>query len=141
MLGKKLAAYRKQKGLTQQQLGEYLNVSAQAVSKWENDQAEPDLFTISKLAALYQISVDSMLTGKDFEILEASQPTQQAEEEFPVQAAEEPIQVRVIKVKKEKKEPSKNLKFIQKHKLPILLATLALVISLSSLIAFFLRSV
>ncbi|MBQ8356481.1 MAG: helix-turn-helix domain-containing protein [Clostridia bacterium] len=64
-LGKRLAAYRKQNRLTQQQLGEQLNVSAQAVSKWENDQAQPDLVTICKLAALYQISVDTLLTGED----------------------------------------------------------------------------
>ena len=38
-LGKKLSSYRKIAGLTQQQLGEHLNLSAQAISKWENDLA------------------------------------------------------------------------------------------------------
>ncbi len=60
-LGTKLAFYRKNKDITQQQLGEMLNISAQAVSKWENDLAEPDLSTIRKLAELYGISTDDLL--------------------------------------------------------------------------------
>lgn len=42
-----------------------INVSAQAVSKWENDQAEPDVTTICKLSQIYHISIDTLLTGKD----------------------------------------------------------------------------
>jgi len=60
-LGKKLSNYRKVLGLTQQQLGEHLNLSAQAVSKWENDLAEPDLTTLKALANLYQVSLDELL--------------------------------------------------------------------------------
>lgn len=60
-LGKKLVAYRKLSGLTQQQLGEKLNLSAQAISKWENDLAEPDLSALRTLATLYAVSVDELL--------------------------------------------------------------------------------
>ena len=60
-IGTKLSAYRKLAGYTQQQIGDYLNISAQAVSKWENNQAEPDLATIRALANLYKVSVDEML--------------------------------------------------------------------------------
>ena len=60
-LGKKLSNYRKISGMTQQQLGDYLNLSAQAVSKWENDLAEPDLSTLKLLANLYKVSLDSLL--------------------------------------------------------------------------------
>ncbi|MBR6726820.1 MAG: helix-turn-helix domain-containing protein [Clostridia bacterium] len=63
--GQRLAHYRKRSGMTQQQVGEQINMSAQAVSKWENDQAEPDIPTICKLADLYQVSVDALLTGKE----------------------------------------------------------------------------
>lgn len=63
-LGKKLMAHRKASGFTQQQLGELLNVSAQAVSKWENDQAEPDLHTLRKISILYRIKVDDLLFGE-----------------------------------------------------------------------------
>lgn len=60
-LGKKLAVLRKQHGLSQQSLGDELHVSAQAVSKWENDQAEPDLTTLKTLAQLYHVSIDLLL--------------------------------------------------------------------------------
>ncbi len=63
-LGKKLTAHRKASGFTQQQLGELLNVSAQAISKWENDQAEPDLHTLRKISILYRIKVDDLLFGE-----------------------------------------------------------------------------
>lgn len=60
-LGKKLSSYRKLAGLTQQQLGERLNLSAQAISKWENDLAEPDLSALRTLADLYKVSIDELL--------------------------------------------------------------------------------
>lgn len=60
-LGKKLSNYRKLSGMTQQQLGERLNLSAQAISKWENDLAEPDLSTLRALAELYKVSIDELL--------------------------------------------------------------------------------
>ena len=60
-LGQKLAGYRKLSGLTQQQLGERLNISAQAISKWEKDLSEPALATLRTLAELYKVSVDELL--------------------------------------------------------------------------------
>lgn len=60
-LGRKLAGYRKLAGLTQQQLGEHLNLSAQAISKWEKDLTEPDLATLRALAELYKVTVDELL--------------------------------------------------------------------------------
>ena len=60
-LGRKLAGYRKLAGLTQQQLGEKLNLSAQAISKWEKDLTEPDLATLRMLAELYKVTLDELL--------------------------------------------------------------------------------
>ena len=60
-LGKKLSCYRKLAGMTQQQLGTHLNLSAQAISKWEKDLAEPDLSTLRALAELYKVTVDELL--------------------------------------------------------------------------------
>lgn len=60
-LGKKLSCYRKLAGLTQQQLGTRLNLSAQAISKWEKDLAEPDLSTLRALAELYKVTIDELL--------------------------------------------------------------------------------
>lgn len=59
--GQKIAELRKGKGLTQSELGAHLNISAQAVSKWENDLSEPDLDSIKKLCELFGVSVDVFL--------------------------------------------------------------------------------
>ena len=56
--GQRIAQLRKKANLTQAQLGEKLNVSAQAVSKWEHSQSEPDLTTIRNMCALFGISTD-----------------------------------------------------------------------------------
>ena len=64
-LGQRLAFYRKKNCLTQQQLGKMINVSPQAVSKWENDQAEPDVTTICRLSEIYRISTDAILIGSE----------------------------------------------------------------------------
>ncbi len=81
-LGKKLSNYRKMLGWTQQQLGEHLNLSAQAVSKWENDLAEPDLITLKALAKLYSVTVDDILNNdnENFQS-KASKSESHAEEE------------------------------------------------------------
>ena len=55
--GKVIAKLRKQKGLTQQELGKRLNVSYQAVSKWENDLSEPDLSTLQQIVEIFEISI------------------------------------------------------------------------------------
>ena len=60
-LGQTITDYRKKLNLTQKDLGEKLNVSAQAVSKWENGQAEPDASTIIKLCEIFKISTDELL--------------------------------------------------------------------------------
>lgn len=60
-IGKNLSALRRKNGLTQQQLADMLNISAQAVSKWENELAEPDLGTVKKIASIYKVSVDAIL--------------------------------------------------------------------------------
>lgn len=60
-LGKRIAENRKRLKLTQDQLAEKLGVTAQAVSKWENDQSCPDIATLPRLADIFGISVDALL--------------------------------------------------------------------------------
>ena len=60
-LGKRIMGYRKGLGLTQDQLAERLGVSAQAVSKWENDQSCPDITTLPRLAEIFGVSIDALL--------------------------------------------------------------------------------
>ena len=72
-LGKRIASNRKRMHLTQDQLAEQLGVTAQAVSKWENDQSCPDITTLPRLAEIFNISTDELL-GR-----EAPQPVYQGE--------------------------------------------------------------
>ena len=60
-LGKRIVRHRKQMGLTQDQLAERLGVTAQAVSKWENDQSCPDITTLPKLAEIFETTTDALL--------------------------------------------------------------------------------
>lgn len=60
-LGKRIMRHRKSLGLTQDQLAEQLGVTAQAVSKWENDQSCPDITMLPKLAKIFGITTDQLL--------------------------------------------------------------------------------
>ena len=64
-IGKRIAALRKEKGLTQEELAQHMGVSGQAVSKWENDQTCPDISALAKLARLLGVTVDELLEGKE----------------------------------------------------------------------------
>lgn len=63
-IGKRIAALRRKKGLRQDDLAQMLEVSPQAVSKWENDQSCPDISLLPKLAKVLGVSVDELLSGK-----------------------------------------------------------------------------
>ena len=60
-LGKTIKKLRKQKDITQEQLAEYLNISSQAVSKWETDLSLPDITLIPMLANIFDVSADALL--------------------------------------------------------------------------------
>lgn len=57
----RLLQYRKQAGLSQEELAEKIGVSRQAVSKWERSEASPDTDNLVTLAELYGVSLDEML--------------------------------------------------------------------------------
>lgn len=63
-IGKRISEYRKEKNLKQEQLAEMLNVTPQAVSKWENDLTCPDISLLPGLAKIFGITVDELLVGK-----------------------------------------------------------------------------
>lgn len=63
-IGARISRLRREKNLTQDELSERLGVSAQAVSKWENDQSCPDISLLPELAGILGITVDELLTGK-----------------------------------------------------------------------------
>ena len=59
--GEKIAALRREKGLSQEALGEKLGLSRQAVSKWEADQAVPTMDNLMELSRLFGVPVDTLL--------------------------------------------------------------------------------
>lgn len=64
-IAERLKDLRKEAGYSQEQVAELLNVSRQAVSKWESAQGYPDIENIVKLAQMYEISTDYLLLGKE----------------------------------------------------------------------------
>ena len=64
-IGKNIAAYRKNLGLTQAGLAEKLNYSDKAVSKWERGDSIPDVLTLMTLANLFGITVNDLLQDPD----------------------------------------------------------------------------
>ena len=60
--GEKIAALRKQQSLKQEDLARMLNISPQAVSKWENDVSCPDISILPHLAKILSVSIDELLS-------------------------------------------------------------------------------
>ena len=63
-LGKRIATLRKEKNLKQDDLAQKLNISPQAISKWENDLTCPDISILPELSSILGVSIDELLTGK-----------------------------------------------------------------------------
>lgn len=66
-MGKRIAQLRKEKGYTQEQLAELVGVSAQAVSKWENDVSCPDISILPQLSTVLGVTTDELLGAKPIE--------------------------------------------------------------------------
>lgn len=67
-IGTNISALRKAKGITQEELANELGVSAQAVSKWENDSSCPDISLLTKIADYFGVTVDALLRSSEDEI-------------------------------------------------------------------------
>lgn len=68
-LGQKIKKLRVEKNLTQKDLADRLYVTFQTVSKWENDENEPDVATLRELAKLFDCSLDYLLS-EDEKVIE-----------------------------------------------------------------------
>lgn len=64
MIGKFISACRKEKGLTQMQLAEKLNITNRAVSKWETGKSMPDVSLMLDLCNILGITVNELLSGE-----------------------------------------------------------------------------
>ncbi len=63
VLAANLQKFRKRRGLTQEELAQKLGVTFQAVSKWENAKAAPDVFLLPMIASLFGCSIDQLFLG------------------------------------------------------------------------------
>ena len=63
--GQRFSRLRKAKGMTQEVIAEKMNISPQAVSKWENDLSAPDVSLLLPLAELLGVTTDTLLGKED----------------------------------------------------------------------------
>lgn len=64
-LSKNILELRKKKGVTQEELASNLNISSQAVSKWENNVCLPDSTMLVDIANFFDVSIDYLFYGDD----------------------------------------------------------------------------
>ena len=67
-IGERITDLRKKENLSQGQLASLLEVSRQAVSKWENDQSSPDTLKLIRLADVLRTDVEYLATGRKTEV-------------------------------------------------------------------------
>lgn len=63
-IGKFILDLRKQNKMTQKELADKLNVTAQAVSKWENGRGIPDIEILQKISTEFNVNIESILNGE-----------------------------------------------------------------------------
>ena len=69
-IGKRIKQLRLAAGMTQDQLAQQLNISAQAVSKWETDTTTPDIQLLPRLSVLFGVTIDSLFSMTDEDRME-----------------------------------------------------------------------
>lgn len=77
-LGERIKHHRKRLGLTQEQLAERMRVSAQAVSKWENNLSCPDISVLPELADAFGITLDELM-GRNVGDIRSAEPVAEDE--------------------------------------------------------------
>lgn len=74
-LYEKIIKLRKEKGLSQEELGNAINVSRQAISKWESEQTKPDIDKLKEIAKFFNVSYDYLLNDEIENIEETKKET------------------------------------------------------------------
>lgn len=71
-IGKSIKKHRTEKGMTQDQLAEKLNVTRQAISNWETGKTQPGIETLTTIATHLGISVETLIYGRARPALDTS---------------------------------------------------------------------
>ena len=72
MLGENILKLRKKSGLSQEQLGEKVNVTRQTISNWENNNILPSIEMLIKIARFFSVSTDYLLELDDRHYIEVT---------------------------------------------------------------------
>ena len=83
-IGNTIAELRKKKKWTQTELAQKLNISDKAVSKWENDGGLPSVEFFPRLADLFGVSIDYLMTGKEDSAHEEEEEEELSDSEYGV---------------------------------------------------------
>ena len=67
-MGEMICTLRREKGMTQKELADMLNITDKAVSKWERNISCPDTLTIPKLAEIFGVSIEELMNAKPIPI-------------------------------------------------------------------------
>ena len=97
-LGERIQQLRKTRGLSQEQLADSLNVSRQAISKWETDQSSPEIENILALSSVFSVTTDELL-GNDIEGINRAQ-VQRSEADTETKAEKKKFSVAAYTIKK-----------------------------------------
>lgn len=62
-VGERIASYRKERNMSQEELATLLNVSRQTVSKWETGDTLPDIYNAVAIAKMFHVSLDVLILG------------------------------------------------------------------------------
>lgn len=81
---KALQRLRKEKGMSQEELGEKLGVSRQTISKWEGNSAYPDMLNLLTISRFFGVSVDELISGQEEAETVRPDPEPIVEEQKPV---------------------------------------------------------
>ena len=80
-MGKNIAEFRKRKGFTQEELGQKLGVTNQAVSKWESETSMPDVMMLPRIANALTVTLDDL-----YGIIQTEEPAYVTADDFPREA-------------------------------------------------------
>ena len=72
MLNQRIRALRQSRGMSQVELARLLDVTKQSVSNWENDNIQPSIEMLKKLAAVFSVSADYLLGMAEVQTLDVS---------------------------------------------------------------------
>ena len=114
-IGERITQLRKQHNISQQQLAQMMDVSRQAVSKWENDLSSPDTIHLIRLADALGTDVEYLATGK------ASEPEVKEKVVTVIQQVdrivEKPVVIqKIVEVEKTAQAPSRTVKKVVRTK-------------------------